>query len=260
MALGPVTLTVTPRTHDVVIEVECEGMTLCTVYRQDVGGSVAVRGLNETDDITPGTPDRVVGVDPEVSNGHHGYVAVVSDGTIFDTSEEIVVNVDHGGDWLMPLGIATRGRVVNVESLRTHTYAADREVVAVLGRRDPIAVQFGRHWFSGQLVLLTLEADERDWLREILYGSRIIVFCPRLNAGYPLPLYLSVGEVTEERTSGYALEQSRRWTLEVQSVAAPPADYIVEPAGTTWGAVEGSGDTWVEVKIAHTWKSLMGLD
>ena len=251
MALGTLTLTVNPREHDVEIIVDCTGMTTVTVQR----GNTPVRLM---DHVPPTSPDLFYGVDPEVPNGTIGYSAEVSDGTT-TKSALVFVEMDHGGDWLMPLGLERDGILVNVESLRQHQYAVDREVVTVLGRPDPVAVTFGRHWFSGSLVLLTLSDEERLQLEANLFQSRVFVFAPRENAGYEEVLYLSVGDVTAERTSALAFEDSRRWTLEVQSVASPPANYAVEPVGNSWQDIEDSGFTWAQRRISDTWRSLMGI-
>lgn len=257
MALsGSCVLTLHRRAHDVEIIVDCTGMTEVAVYRFGSRGPEPVRLMDHVEVVTP---DRFIGVDAEVPNGTVKYIAYATDGT--DTLKSLVkaVVMNHGGDWLMPLGMLRDGRLVNVESLKEQSYATDREVVSVLGRPDPIAVHYGRHWFSGSLVLLTLEDQDRIAMEQMLYEARIIVFCPRAVAGYSEPLYLSIGEVKAERTSPRVQEKSRRWTMDIQSVGAPPADWDVAPVGTSWQTVEDAGLTWGEQQLINTWRTLMGI-
>lgn len=252
MALGTLFITQHARAHDMEIIVDCTGMTTITVKRD----GHPVRGM---DTVPATTPGHFYGVDVEVPNGIIIYEVTVSDGTNTAHGVSIGEEMDHGGDWIYPLGLQRDGMLVNVESLKQHTYAVDREVVNVLGRPDPVAVSYGRHWFSGSLVLLTLDDTERIAIERMLFSARILVFAARLNAGYEDVLYLSIGEVTAERTSSLAFEDSRRWTLEVQSVGAPPADYVVDAVGDSWSDVRDTGDLWGEVKLTDTWRSLMGF-
>jgi len=105
-----------------------------------------------------------------------------------------------------------------------------------------------------------LEDEDRATLEGILYDARVVVFCPREGAGYYQPLYFSVGDVTAERISAFALERSRRWTMDVQQIASPPAMYEVSPVGQTWDDVKADGETWSQKRIAgDTWRDLVGF-
>jgi hypothetical protein len=208
--------------------------------------------------ISPAGTD-LYGTDAEVPNGTVSYAAMVSDGSATLISDTVSAEMDHGGDYIMPLGRADLGYLVNVETLQKQTYAVDREVVTVLGRPDPVAVSYGRHWWHGSFTFLTLYDSERQGIERAMNEARVLVFAPREGAGIDDILYFSVGEVSEERVSAYFSEAARRWTLDVQTVARPPASYETQAIGNTWNDVFATGQTWGQIKLSETWANVRGF-
>lgn len=116
----------------------------------------------------------------------------------------------------------TNKKALTVESWSDLGYRDSGDVVSVYGRADPVVVTDVRPMPSGTLVLVTLDATERDWLATLLASGRIIGFTPGDAVfGLPMPCYLYVGKVNQSRIVKIAKAPERRWTLDVQMVTAP---------------------------------------
>jgi hypothetical protein len=164
------------------------------------------------------------------------YFAVVKSGEIVLTTDSAVVEpIDYGRDILVDLADPLRSMLVWVESFNSYTYGISQNVQRVWGRPDPVVVSGVREMFSGTLNLLTLELPERKSLLEIVNASSIVGFSPQFpKYGLDDFLYFSVGNVVEGRPSTRAAESARRWGLEVQQVAAPPAEFSYPLHGLKW--------------------------
>lgn len=113
-------------------------------------------------------------------------------------------------------------REITIESWTELAYDASGEVVKVYGRSDPVVVTDVRPLPSGTLVLVTLDADERQWVDALLASGRVIGLEPGdAKFGLPSPCYLYVGKLTQARVVKRASALERRWTLDVQMTLAP---------------------------------------
>jgi hypothetical protein len=257
---GPINVAFIDHPHHVEIYVACPGMTRITIQRTFDGSTYP---MNWYQGYNP-AGGRWQGVDGEPPSGTTRYDFFCKDGTA-DAAQVISVDhtFDHDGDWFFELGLSPdTGRLLNVESFEVETRKAiGRQVLNVLHRADPIAVTFGRSYPEGELVLITLDDDERQFMQRTLYTGRLLVFIPRMDAHTSSPKYLSIGDVEEERTSKYVHETSRRFKMQVQQVARPP---VLQPfipltqfTGNKWSDLEAYG-TWAQVEaLGDEWDDIM---
>lgn len=229
-----------------------------TVERVGPAGAVTLRGGLEAD-ISGGLWN---GYDFEAPQGVPlVYRATLSDGV--DTQVAFVTAtgvVDYGGDWLMPVGRTELGTNIIVEKNGIAGLTRDviRDVVKVVNRPSPTVVSWGRSTFSGQFTFLTLTDAERIRFQQII-DYPTLMFVARPGFGFEEPVFLSVGSVTEYRTTGMGSETSRRWVLDVQEIARPPALYVPPAPTVTWGTWEASGDTWGDIPFTTTWFEFAGF-
>lgn len=126
------------------------------------------------------------------------------------------------GDRLFDPSDPADERAVVVEDWRDLVYEATGDVLRPLGRPDPIVVTDVRPYPSGTLDLVTLTAEDRDWLGRLLATGRIIGLRPHSpQYGLPIPAYLHVGRVTMARVVRRVTAPERRWRLDVQVVREP---------------------------------------
>ena len=247
MALGAITFNAIGRRTYVELIVQCAGATTITVTRLGIEVATVVRAA----DNAPVTGGLFHGYDWEAPQGVPlTYRAEVSDGTITASQDAVMTGeVNYGGDWVMPVGRAELGMVVNVEYGGLGNIDRDviRDIATVVNRPSPMVVSWGRSMGSHALTLLTLEdAQRRRFLGIIQYP--ILMFAPRPNFGVEEPVFCSVGSVVEERTTGLGSEPSRRWTMDVQYIARPPAVYAPPPPSESWQTRKDEADTWGEVR------------
>jgi hypothetical protein len=217
-----------------VIVVEAEvGSTVTLFCQYGDGAPEPVRGAFN---LLIKRPETLI-VDYEVPQGYElRYWAVATKGTEKIESERSVCGpFNFGGDVIFDLADPKRAMVINVESFKTLNYAISRDVQRVWGRRDPVVISGVREFPSGQLNLITLNLEERKNFLSIVTDGSTIAFGPHSpKYGLEGVVYFAVGSIAEERTSRFAVEDSRRWILEVQQIAPPPAMYRFPDYGKTW--------------------------
>lgn len=257
MALGTPHLTATIDPLGFVeLVVTCTGATTVTIQRTYIGGSTTVRGAKDAD-ITGGTFYVADWEIPQADS--YTYVATVTDGTAFAATDPITVDgIDRGGDYVASMLAPFNGTLIAVESFTENRLASQSDTATVLGRPDPVTVNFGRTWLAGELVLISLTNEERRDLQTIVDNCGLLLFAPRKNVGIDDVLFFAIGEVTIERVSLNAYEPARRWRLAVQRVAAPPASFTI-PLGTTWQERVDEGNTWSYWSTNGTFFELAGL-
>ena len=224
-----------------------------SVYRYDVFGQLLP--VRQAEDIE--MADLFQTFDWEAPQGRPlAYRAVVTDGTDTLTAEVIADGViDYGGDWIMPVGRTELGMNVTVEmgGVGGLDRGVMRSVMNVVNRPSPVVVSWGRNMWATTISLLTLEDWERIQFTRLL-NYPIIMFAARPGFGVDEPVFLSVGAVTEERTSGLGYETSRRWAVEVQQVSRPPAFYPEPAPAFTWGDRLDDFTDWSQLLIeSYTW-------
>ena len=189
------------------------------------------------------------------------YRATITDGSETVTSDWVLAdNLDTGSDYFFTLDNPYIGLPVNVEKNDVNSFNAPRTVVRVWGRSDPVVVSGVRELPSGTLVLITLSLAERDQLMLNLESGQLCALSPRYpSEGLPDVTYLSIGRVDVSRTSPYVFEDSRRFTMEYQTVKAPPAYWrypLLE--ANTWGDVLADYANWQAVR-SETWRQVVGI-
>ena len=189
------------------------------------------------------------------------YRATITDGSETVTSDWVLAdNLDTGSDYFFTLDNPYIGLPVNVEKNDVNSFGAPRTVVRVWGRSDPVVVSGVRELPSGTLVLITLSLAERDQLMLNLESGQLCALSPRYpTEGLPDVTYLSIGRVDVSRTSPYVFEDSRRFTMEYQTVKAPPAYWrypLLE--ASTWGDVLADYANWQAVS-SETWRQVVGI-
>lgn len=258
MALGTPTLTATLDPLGFVqLVATCDNATTVTIQRILDGGSTTVRTAKNAD-ISGGTFYVADWEIPQADT--YTYVATVTDGTDFASTDTITINgIDRGGDYVAALTAPFNGTLIAVESFTENRLAPQADTATVLGRPDPVTVHFGRSWLAGELVLISLTDEERRDLQTIVDSCGLLLFAPRKGVGIDDVLFFSVGDVTVERVALNAYEPARRWRLAVQRVAAPPATFAI-PLGTTWQERVDEGETWSWWAANGTFFELAGLD
>lgn len=258
MPLGTPTLTVevNPAGYTILV-LTCTGATTGTIKRVTPQGSINVRGATNSD-LSSGT---IYSSDYEIPQSYEiSYWAEVGDGTTTKTTGVVTAGgLNRGVDWLAPLGEPLNGMAINVESIESLTYETTSDTALILNRRDPVVVTWGRHLPRGEITFITLTDQERLDLHAVLASARIVLFQPRIGFGFEEPLFLSVGEVREERPAALGREQARRWSLDVQLTAPPPPQFTIN-LGALWQDVLASGDTWNDIfQAGGTWFDLTGV-
>ena len=246
--------------HLITILVEAEaGATLVKLERREHYTKVeTVRGSENT----LMTEDSIFVADYEAAqNVTVEYKATVEkDGQTAESDWVLADNLDTGSDYFFTLDNPYIGMPVNVERNDVNRFAAPRTVVKVWGRPDPVVVSGVREMPSGTLVLITLSLSERDQLLDNLESGQLCALSPRYpSEGLPDVTYLSIGMLDLSRTSPYVFEDSRRFTMEYQTVKAPPAfwRYPLEESNT-WGDVLTNYANWQAV-ANESWREIVGI-
>lgn len=183
------------------------------------------------------TKRELVFADFEIAqNRRIEYFAVIKFGEIISTTDPAVVEpIDYGRDIFVDFADPARSMLVWVESFNSYSYGISQNVQRVWGRPDPVVISGVREMFSGELNILTLELTERKSFLNIVNASPIVGFSPQYpKYGLDGFLYFSVADVVEKRPSPLVAESARRWSLNVQRIAAPPTEFAYPMHGLKW--------------------------
>lgn len=240
---------VSDRSRVVVLVVAAEIGSKVTVYRRYAGRDEIVRGAV---DIVVNADEEIV-IDYEVpQNVTIDYWCVAKkDGSELKSDVKQIAGANWGRDNILDLGDPKRSMLIWVEKFQQYKYGISRDVQRVWGRRDPVVISGVREMLSGQLSLITLGLGERENFLNIIKNGSTVAFVPQYpEYGLEGIMYFAVGDVTEERTSTKAREDSRRWLLDVQQVSPPPANYSHPNYAQTWE--EFRKETW-NYRADHQW-------
>jgi hypothetical protein len=125
----------------------------------------------------------------------------------------------------------------------------------VLGRQTPVAVSMRRNSARGDLHLVTFDDAEREALLLLLDdGTPLLLQTP---SGYGVGnVYIAVGEVSEERATGFGPEPLRRWTLPFVVVDRPTGAALA--VGNSWADILASYGSWDAMRAAEgTWAGVL---
>lgn len=111
------------------------------------------------------------------------------------------------------------------------TYPARTSLHDVLGRHAPVAVSQVRGTAKTTIRLMTTTLEDRQRMLTILMPGRILQF-RHTSPLYPEDnLYISVGDVSEERISSDHADPHRRWVLDVTVVDRPVGKLVAAVRG-----------------------------
>lgn len=251
-------LTATPLVDDgyVRLHVELDGTaTELDIHRTGPSGVRAyVRGVQGRNVTGFDTDDHA---DYEIPFGVAvDYVAVARNVDGETESATVTVELDVDDDWLVDLDDARNTGPVLVESLAELEYDAPQGVHRVIGRRTPIVTSDLRWTPSGQLVLVTLTAEEARRVRDALGSSSPLLLRSRLERGVG-NMYLLATNVRERRVSRIATAPERRWHVDVVEIDRPDAT-LYSPIAVTWGEIVGTFATWQDLLDGRpTWADVV---
>jgi len=256
MAVPTISVVSQPGSKRVVLHVQAAAGDVVSVVRVVDGVEYPVRGAT---DITLTRVELLI-ADYEVpQNRAYTYVARAKSGSTIHASTPAKVSpLDFGGDVIFDLSKPWAAMVINVESLPALTYDVARDVVQVWDREDPVVVSGKRQMPSGTLNLITLNLPDRTRFLDVIRSGNVIALSPhKPEYGLDPVMYWSVGGVVENRTSPLAMEDSRRWALEVQQVKQPASATLKAQGTVTWQQVKDTGMLWSASK--QTWIKTAGF-
>lgn len=253
--LKPVIYPFASKTENVtVVVVVGEIGSKATVYRQY--GDQAPEVVRGAFGVVITRPEQLF-IDYEVPQDYEiTYWVTTTVGTsTLESRRKTVGPYNFGGDVIFDLSDPKRGMVINVESFPQLQRGISRDVQKVWGRPDPVVITGVREFPQGTLNLLTLNLTQRENLLAIIQNGSTIAFSPhKRQYGLPGLMYLAVGNVTETRVTGLALETTRRWAFEVQEISAPSAAYRYPAYGKTWRQLR-EGD-WSAYGRSQWWEAI----
>ncbi|MBB6439911.1 hypothetical protein [Streptomyces candidus] len=217
---------------------------LVTVYRVlSDGARTLVRGPSGLMDRVPLVSDLLVVEDYEAPLGVpvSYYVETrssVTDAlTTFRTSGTATITAgDANMAWLKDPGNPQRNLRVMVQKAPTWQRPVEQSAYRVKGRRNAVVLSGVRAGLEGELAVWTQSDDERAGLHWLLDSGRTLLWQAVPGMGVS-DLYVSVGQITEDRAGGAAMDEWRAWQLPLVEVDLP----------TTTGVNGSGGRTWVDV-------------
>lgn len=127
----------------------------------------------------------------------------------------------------------------------------------VRGRRNSIVLSDVRGGLEGELVLRTLDNDQRSALHFVLDSGSVLLiqFAPGLGMD---DMYVTVGPIGEARITGYGGEPRRIWALPLKQADMPASIGVAGSAGRTWQDVLTEYATWQKVVDSFaTWEDVL---
>lgn len=251
----PTTLTANLDTDAVsaTITLTWTGVTSATVSRVAADGSVsAVRNADPAALIA----GVWIGTDYEATMGETFSYRATSDQApgVELTSPQLFI-ASNGRTMLKHPGRPALNSVIRVETAPNLTRPVTQGVFDVLGRSTPVATSMRRGSARGELKLTTFDEDERSALLLLTDdGTPLLLQTPE-NYGIG-NVYVSVGELSEERVTGMGYEWARRWSLPFVVVGRPVGDALA--VGNTWADVLSAYASWDAMRTTEgTWAGVL---
>ncbi|MET7956316.1 hypothetical protein ABZT07_20410 [Streptomyces sp. NPDC005317] len=184
-------------------------------------------------------------------------VDAVSGGTGTRTVGPVTVpHADVGETWLKDPGAPQRNMKALVVVAPTWQRTVEQTAHRVAGRRAPVVLSDVRGGLEGDLAIHTRSDEERKALHWLLDPGRVLLWQAPPGLGVD-DMYVSVGQVTEERVQGPASELWRQWTLPITEVDMPTTVGVGGSAGRTWQDVLSEFASWEKVRDTYaTWEAL----
>ncbi|WP_097982776.1 hypothetical protein [Streptomyces sp. f150] len=169
------------------------------------------------------------------------------------------VTVPHGDInevWLKDPGFPQRNTKVVVKTAPNWQRQVERGVYRVAGRRNPVVLSGVTGGLEGELAVWTKSDEERQALHYLLDSGHVLLWQAAPGMGVD-DMYVSVGQPTEARVGGPAMEPWREWSLPLTEVDMPTTVGVSGSSGRTWqdilteftdwGAVRDEFATWEDV-------------
>ncbi|MFD5137446.1 hypothetical protein ACFWMX_14590 [Streptomyces sp. NPDC058378] len=236
---------------------------LIRVYRVTADGSrTLVRGPSGLLDGTVAVAsDLMVIEDAEapllVPVSYRVEIVRSSGGTETRTTDTVTVPHDDINEaWLKDPGNPQRNVKVMVNTAPTWQRPDERGVYRVAGRRNPVVLSDVLGGLAGDLVIWTRTDEERKALHYLLDPQHALLWQAAPGMGVD-DMYVSVGQPTEARVGGPAMEPWREWTLPLTEVDMPTTVGVNGSAGRTWQDILTEFATWGDVLNEFaTWEAV----
>jgi hypothetical protein len=183
------------------------------------------------------------------------YVATSTDRPGESLTSETYTMSSDGLTWLKHPGKPFLNMVITISQPPNWVRPVSQGIFDVLGRSTPVAVTMRRSAARGELTVATADEAQRLGLLSLLDdGSPLYLQTP---AGYGVGnIYISVGELTEERVTRVGQTQERRWTLPATIVNRPVGGVLA--TGNSWSDVLGEYASWSDLlQTEGSWEGVL---
>lgn len=237
---------------------------LLTIYRVLGNGTrTLVRGPSGLYSKTPITSDMVVVEDYEAPLGVpvSYYIEMLTSGSSTPAYQTTATVTLAPGDvnecWLKDPGQPQRNTKVLVAKAPDWQRAIEQAEMRVRGRRNSVVLSDVRGGLEGDLQIWTRSDDERAALHWLLDSGNVLFWQAVPGMGVA-DMYVTVGQITEARVGGTAMEPWRLWTLPLREVDMPTATGVAGSAGRTWQDVLTQFPSWQAVLDGYaTWEDVL---
>ncbi|MGW4076027.1 hypothetical protein ACWELB_21360 [Streptomyces asiaticus] len=237
---------------------------LLTIYRVLPDGSrTLVRGPSGLYSQTPITSDEVIVEDYEAPLGVavSYYIETLTPGSQtpgYQGTDAVTLDPGDANEaWLKDPGQPQRNLKVLVAKAPDWQRNIEQAELRVRGRRNSVILSDVRGGLEGELAIWTRSDDERDALHWLLDSGNVLLWQSVPGMGVA-DMYVTVGQITEARVTGYAPEPWRAWTLPLRQVDMPTTTGVAGSAGRTWQDVLTQFATWQDVLDAYaTWEDVL---
>jgi hypothetical protein len=237
---------------------------LLTVYRVLPDGSrTLVRGPSGLYSQTSITADEIIVEDYEAPLGvavsyYIETLTVGSSTPSYQTTSTVTLDPgDRNECWLKDPGQPQRNLKVLVARAPDWQRSIEQAEMRVRGRRNSVILSDVRGGLEGDLQIWTRSDDERAAPHWLLDSGNVILWQAVPGMGVT-DMYVTVGQITEARVSGYAPEPWRAWTLPLKQVDMPTTTGVAGSAGRTWQDILTQFATWQDVLNSYaTWEDLL---
>lgn len=158
--------------------------------------------------------------------------------------------------WLKDPGYPQRNLKVLVQRAPDWSRPIEQATYIVRGRRDKVVLSGIRQGLEGDLTIWTRSDAERVQLHWLLDSGNVLFWQAAPGMGVA-DMYVNVGQITEGRTGGTAMDVWRAWTLPLVEADMPVTTGVNGSAGRTWRDILTEFATWQEVwDTFATWEDV----